>query len=65
MYENNITKSIVQCTSWVYDKTDFDSTIPSEFNWVCDTAHYSTDALTATAVGNMIGTIVFGQLADK
>lgn len=50
---------------WTYDKTDYDSTIPSDFDWVCDKVGYATDTFTVGTLGSAIGTVVFGILADK
>lgn len=63
IYSRNET---VACKSgWSYDLKDYDHTIPSDFNWVCDKAQWATWCLTANAVGNAIGTVVLGQAADK
>lgn len=48
-----------------YDRKDYEWTIPSQFDWVCTKSTYGTDALTLYAVGNAVGTIMFGQAADK
>lgn len=50
---------------WEYDTTDYENTIPSEFNWVCDKDHYATDCFTWGSIGSAIGTVIFGILADK
>jgi len=54
------------CTNgWQYDHSDFDSTIPSAYNWVCEKSGYATWSLTITAVGNAVGTVVLGAMADR
>lgn len=50
---------------WEYDKTDYENTVPSEFNWVCDRDTYATDCFTWGSIGSAIGTVIFGILADK
>jgi hypothetical protein len=50
---------------WEYDKTDYESTIPSEFDWVCQRDHLATEVFTWTNVGSAVGTIIFGIFADK
>lgn len=56
----------VTCTQgWEYDLTDYDHTIPSDFDWVCERGMWATWCLTAMAIGNAIGTIILGQAADK
>jgi hypothetical protein len=58
--------SSIKCTNgYEYDKRDYEATIPSDFNWVCDKDHYATDALTFNAVGNCVGALIFGWGADK
>jgi len=59
-------EEVVDCQfGWDYDKTDYESTIPSQFNWVCERNHFSTDVYTWTSVGNAFGTVLFGIAADK
>lgn len=50
---------------WDFDKTDYLSTMPGDFEWVCANAAIPTNSFTAGAVGNAVGTIIFGHLADK
>ncbi|CAL8072337.1 unnamed protein product [Orchesella dallaii] len=50
---------------WEFDKTDYLSTLPGDFAWVCDNSAIPTNAFTASAIGNAVGTIVFGHFADK
>jgi len=58
--------AIIQCTNgWEYDTTEYESTMASEFNWVCENGDIPTTAFTVAALGNALGTIVFGHLADK
>ncbi|OXA51603.1 organic cation transporter 1 [Folsomia candida] len=58
--------SIIKCPSgWEYDNTEYESTISSAYNWVCDSADNPTDAFTAQAFGNAVGTLVLGHLSDK
>jgi len=64
MYDLN--RNVTECQyGWEFDKKDYEKTIPSEFNWICDRVHYATDCFTWGNVGNTIGTIGFGILADK
>ncbi|ODM93566.1 Organic cation transporter 1 [Orchesella cincta] len=50
---------------WEFDTTDYLSTLPGDFAWVCDNSAIPTNAFTASAIGNAVGTIVFGHFADK
>ncbi len=50
---------------WEYDTTDYDRTIPTDYNWVCERAEYSTHIFSLGALGAAVGQVVFGILADK
>lgn len=59
-------QGVEKCKSgWEFDKTDYLSTMPGDFGWVCDNAAIPTNSFTAGAIGNAVGTIVFGHFADK
>jgi len=60
--DDNVTPCLY---GWEYDTTDYDTTIPSEHNWVCDKIHYPTRCFTMGSFGAAAGTLVFGILADK
>ncbi|CAG7837135.1 unnamed protein product [Allacma fusca] len=55
----------VKCSQWEYDKTNYENTLPSEFNWVCENEHYTADVFSIYGFGNVAGAIVFGIAADK
>lgn len=62
---SNDTK-IVSCNDgWEYDKTDFESTIATQWNMVCDKSYYPSLILTMQKIGIFIGTPIFGFLSDK
>lgn len=64
MFDQN--NASVPCVyGWEYDKTYYESTIPSTFDWVCDKADYATGALSSGVAGSAVGTIAWGILADK
>ena len=66
MFSPNGNGSIISCPAgWAYDHSDFKSTLPSDFDWVCDKDHYATNVFTASATGIVAGNIIFGLLADK
>jgi hypothetical protein len=52
------------CDSYVYDKTWYESTIPSSNNWVCDDEIYVANAFAYSKIGEVIGSIVFGWFGD-
>lgn len=47
-----------------YDKTWFQSTIVTEYDWVCDKVFYKPNAFVFDRIGEVIGTFIFGQLGD-
>jgi len=62
----NGTGNVIECPAgWDYDRSEFQSTLPSAFDWVCSRDHYATNVLTSTALGVVVGNIIFGLLADK
>lgn len=63
MFADNGTQSCQW--GWEFDQTDYASTMPGDFKWVCELANVPTNAFTASAIGNAVGTIVFGHFADK
>lgn len=68
--EHNFTEDgkhlTIPCTNgWIYDKTDYDSTLPMDFNWVCDKVSYPTDVFSISVAGTAVGQVIFGILADK
>ncbi|CAL8092584.1 unnamed protein product [Orchesella dallaii] len=66
MFENVTSGKEIKCQfGWDFDKTDYESTIPSEYEWVCDNDFYATDCFTWGSFGSAIGTILFGIMADK
>ncbi len=53
MYSDN--HNIIKCNAgWEYDTHEYDSTISSAFNWVCDQQSNPTDAFTYQALGNAV-----------
>ena len=52
------------CTKWDFDKTEFTSTITSEFSLLCGRDYLTSLAQTLYFVGMVLGVITFGVLAD-
>ena len=65
MYQDEFRNATKACDSWEYDRSNYKSTIPTEFDWVCENSHYGADVFSVGGFGNVVGTIIFGQLADK
>jgi len=68
MYDLDVdgNSSAIPCThGWEYDNADYDKTLATEFNWVCDRAEYATHVFSIGAFGATVGQVVFGILADK
>nr|CAD7265567.1 unnamed protein product [Timema shepardi] len=49
---------------WEYDKTWYTETAPSRGDWVCDKEIYITNLYSFNRVGDIVGTLVMGQLGD-
>ncbi|XP_037092806.1 beta-alanine transporter-like [Pollicipes pollicipes] len=63
---SNQTAGVTACQfGWEFDRNDFSETAVSAFQWVCDQSQESTRLLTTSSVGNLLGSIVFGWLADR
>lgn len=49
-----------------YDQTWFESTIITEYDWVCEARGLQkTNAFVYDRIGEVVGTFVFGQMGDK
>ncbi|KAI5636325.1 sugar transporter domain-containing protein [Phthorimaea operculella] len=60
-YNSNETK---ECSEYEYDKTWYETTVPSENNWVCDKELYVAKIFTYSAISELIGNIVAGWFGD-
>ncbi|ESO84000.1 hypothetical protein LOTGIDRAFT_155311 [Lottia gigantea] len=56
--------SRLKCNDWVYDTTRYHSTFVTEHNLICDKAMYRSHANMLFMFGKMVGSLVFGILAD-
>ncbi|XP_003427518.1 beta-alanine transporter [Nasonia vitripennis] len=57
---------IVQCKhGWNYDTRDYDSTLVTELDLVCDNSWWPSTSTTFFFVGSLFGNVVFGWIADK
>ncbi|XP_063975588.1 organic cation transporter protein-like isoform X1 [Diachasmimorpha longicaudata] len=50
---------------WIYDKRDYDSTLVTELDLVCDNSWLPSTSTTFFYVGSLFGNIIFGWIADK
>lgn len=55
----------VECDSYVWDKSEFDETVISEFNIVCKKGWKGTSSNTVFMLGVLFGSAGFGMIADK
>ncbi|KAJ2952672.1 hypothetical protein O0L34_g7011 [Tuta absoluta] len=60
-YKSNKTR---ECFQYEYDKTWYETTVPSENNWVCDKELYVANIFTYSAISELIGNIVAGWFGD-
>ncbi|XP_017787299.1 PREDICTED: organic cation transporter 1-like [Nicrophorus vespilloides] len=68
MFTGNIlngTSEEINCQNgWEYDKTWYDLTAPSQGSWVCNDSINVANAFIFSRLGEVIGSMIFGQLAD-
>ncbi|XP_035223439.1 carcinine transporter-like [Stegodyphus dumicola] len=57
------TKPCIQ--GWQYDKTDYESTVATEWDLVCGDYHYTKFIQTMFSVGSILGTPMYGALSDR
>ncbi|XP_046641550.1 organic cation transporter 1-like [Daphnia pulicaria] len=50
---------------WEYDKTQYDATLVTELNLVCDNKWLPSFSTTLFYVGSLFGNLLFGWIADK
>ncbi|XP_008549084.1 organic cation transporter protein [Microplitis demolitor] len=57
---------ITKCLyGWNYDRRDYDSTLVTELDLVCDNSWLPSTSTTFFYVGSLFGNVVFGWIADK
>ncbi|XP_043224904.1 organic cation transporter 1-like [Amphibalanus amphitrite] len=62
---SNGTAATVGCMhGWEYDRSNWRRTAVSDFDWVCEDAANPTTVLTMNSVGSVVGTLVYGIMAD-
>lgn len=55
----------VKCDKWIYDTSIYKSSAVTEFNLVCDDAHFRVMADSLFMVGALLGSIIFGDMSDR
>jgi hypothetical protein len=63
--ESNQNATIPCQNGWSFNKTDFESTIPTDYLWICGKNFYPTSVFSMSAAGIFFGNVIFGPLADK
>ncbi|XP_037954134.1 carcinine transporter-like [Teleopsis dalmanni] len=63
---NNVTKpNVTVCQhGWSYDQTWYESTIPTQENWVCSKDLFVTNVFVVGRVTEVVGAFVLGQMGD-
>lgn len=57
---------VIKCThGWNYDKKDYDSTLVTELDLVCDNSWWPSTSTTFFYVGSLFGNVMFGWIADR
>ncbi|KAJ9601405.1 hypothetical protein L9F63_000429, partial [Diploptera punctata] len=55
----------VKCDKWIYDRSVYESSAVTEYNLVCDNAHFRVMADSLFMLGALFGSIIFGDLSDR
>ncbi|KAK2140709.1 hypothetical protein LSH36_1273g00024, partial [Paralvinella palmiformis] len=66
-WDRNITRntSLIDCTEWIFDRSEFISTINSKYNLVCDSSWMSELTSTIYMGGVLVGSVISGLISDK
>lgn len=57
--------STSECDTWIYDRSNYESTTLTEWDLVCQRAWWKASADAIFMVGVLLGSIIFGALSDK
>ena len=60
-----INGTTVECKSWSYDTSFYETSIISEWDLVCDKSWLASFSQSSYMIGMMVSTILFGYLSDK
>ncbi|KAK3098265.1 hypothetical protein FSP39_017707 [Pinctada imbricata] len=60
----NKSSQIVECSEWVYDSTDFESTFVTQSNLVCSRKLHRTHATMSYFGGFALGSLLLGMISD-
>ncbi|CAF3355901.1 unnamed protein product [Rotaria sp. Silwood1] len=63
--QSSVNVTLTPCNEYVYERRYYTKTLVEEWTMVCDRLHYRSTAQMIFFVGYMVGSIVFGMLADK
>ncbi|QQP52038.1 Uncharacterized protein FKW44_004033 [Caligus rogercresseyi] len=61
---DNFSNETMLCSEWVYDKSDYQETIATKYNLVCDSEYKQKLLGTMIMVGLMFGSILGGRAGD-
>ncbi|XP_040567850.1 organic cation transporter-like protein [Lepeophtheirus salmonis] len=60
----NFSNETIKCTEWVYDKTNYEYTISTKYNLVCDSESKEKLLGTLMMIGLMFGSMIGGSVGD-
>lgn len=60
-----IDKCSAECPEYIYDRSVFEETIMTEWDLVCEKGKLANLSQTIIMFGILVGSMVFGSLADK
>ncbi|XP_075992841.1 organic cation transporter protein [Anticarsia gemmatalis] len=64
IYTNEATNVTKECNIFEFDKTWFETTVPSDNNWVCENEINIANIYAYAQIGEMIGSFFFGWFGD-
>ncbi|KAK2140710.1 hypothetical protein LSH36_1273g00029 [Paralvinella palmiformis] len=66
-WDRNITRntSLIDCTEWIFDQSEFISTINSKYNLVCDRSWMAELTSTVYMGGVLVGSVISGLISDR
>ncbi|KAJ8027541.1 Organic cation transporter protein [Holothuria leucospilota] len=64
-YASNYTSETIKCDEgWVYDQSQYESTVGSDLDLVCDKKFYGDTSQSVFFFGYLVGSVFFGSMAD-
>ena len=62
---NNNNNETIKCTHWIYDKSEMENSMITDYDLVCDNDYVFELAYSLEQIGYVVGTLLFSFIADK